>query len=95
MNNLVSINLPNKFDATYQFPSDKSFGEMLSMIRSERSTLNKLVAQLEELNPSTAFTYADIMHVVEHLTKLFNLNCDLLGIFTDAQASILFNSKHC
>lgn len=93
MNNLVNSSLPNRFTSTWQFPTDKEFDTTLTKLRAERATLNKLVSQFESLNITMPLTYADVMYVVEHLTKLYNNTCDLLGIFTDAQASIIFNDK--
>lgn len=93
MNKLVNVSLPNRFISTWQFPSDKDFDLVLSKLRCERATLNKLVSQFEALDVLMPLTYSDVMYVVEHLTKLYNNTCDLLGIFTDAQASIIFNDK--
>lgn len=93
MNKLVNITVPNRFVSTWQFPSDKEFDSILSKLRAERASLNKLVSQFESLNVSMPLTYSDVMYVVEHLTKLYNNTCDLLGVFTDAQASIIFNDK--
>lgn len=93
MNRIVQPSLPNRFFSTWQFPSVKEFDSTLAKLRAERATINKLVSQFETLNVSMPLTYADVMYVVEHLTKLYNNTCDLLGIFTDAQASIIFNDK--